>query len=124
MKDVESKWKWIARQCGNLGFEEAHILADEIEEGLKALYDITVTPKWRRDYDEIEENINAGRTRIIYDVCGNVDYCIGCVKTLKLYRPIDTPFCSRCRFGGRYGICTENGSLFERFLCAVVGDKR
>ena len=117
-KEVEHKWEYVARLCENRGYHKAAMLATEIDHTLVLLYGKQNAPEWKNLYETKCQNKEDLDDQNVYDICNTTSYCIACAMHCN------DGGCKRCKFGEAVGICSETGSLFDRFMAEFedVGD--
>lgn len=102
-----SKWTWLRKKYSRLGFKEAAVIAQQIDDVLVRLYGDGSTEEWRfADESYINAYFKASRLDFIL----HTKFCPGCMKSKN---------CEECLFGKEVGICKYNGSLFSKFRDAI-----
>lgn len=106
-------------------YREAISLAGSIEDALKQLYDLNVTPEWKKEYLEaqpgllelVEEQDYEKLLDFVEGIHGNIQFCIACKAAVdEMDTHAGTPMCDLCTFGKDHGICgSTSGSLYGRF---------
>ena len=107
---IERKWEFVAGLCETRGYTKAAMLATKIDNILVSLYGEQDALEWKYIYDEKYRDKKDFDDQTIHDICNTTSYCIACT----VHRVDDG--CMRCKFGEAVGVCTEKGSLFDRFL--------
>jgi len=114
--EIMSKWKWIAKWCRELGFNELSKIADEIENTLRALYGNTVTDGWIERFSIYEEEMKrlhevgnvVDALKLIRYVARSISGCVAC---------LEDKYCDVCRFAIEYGAkCGEYGNPHHKFI--------
>lgn len=104
-----SKWTWIRDKCSRLGYKEAKVIAQEIEDLLVEVYGDSSTEKWRlADKEEVNTFFKLSREDFVL----STKFCPGCAEVIT--------DCTLCSFGKQAGICNHDNSLFNKFFNAFM----